>query len=488
MIRQFPSLFSVLLLLLVVWAPLPFGSVTMPFRTTLYACIWGVLLVGLWTGPGRRRALIEPGAKRVWLPFSCLVGLAALAWLQSMAVPTTIARWMSPAHVLEGTHAPALEQGVAETAAAAEAPVPVPAATRTYLSWSPDASRLAALAWLTAAAAFLCGALVTGRRERRVVLMGLLASACFQVIYGGPRFRAGDPVIWGVTLSDPSGRLRGTFVNPNHTAFFVALAIPIAAAWLWLVFRYARDGEFGGAWLIWLSVPTFVLLLLLGGVVLTQSRSGLAAVMVVLLFLGLLMFRGRHWGRTALGAVLLFTAMGVLVVRSGEGVLRRFWELQIGADAGSSRLDVYGQVLDLWSRFPVFGSGLGSFRSAFSAHSEASLRGQWWNAHSDWLELAATGGALSLVVLGCALFLVARELWRRRRRPSRQDRATAFAVLGALVAATLHSAVDFGLAMPANQFALALLLGIGVAPRLRSELTPPSSAVDEVTDPETLSD
>lgn len=296
------------------------------------------------------------------------------------------------------------------------------------------------------------------------MLAALLAAGCFQVIYGGPRFRTGDPVIWGVTITDPTGRLHGTFVNPNHTAFFLALVVPIALAWFWLAFRYGQEGGSQGARILWISAPVLILLLLFGGVLLTQSRAGLGAVSVVLILLSGLMFKGRRRSTILIGASALGVLLTTVVLRSGEGVVRRLWELQIGADAGSSRFDVYRQVVELWGRFPILGSGLGTFRSAFSARSDASLRGQWWNAHSDWLELAATGGVVALLLVGFGLTRVAVVLWRRRGRYSRQDRAVNFAVLGALVAAALHSLVDFGLAMPANQFALALLVGIGMSP------------------------
>ena len=469
MIRQFPSLFSVLLLLLVIWAPLPFGSVTVPFRSLLQGGIWVVLLVGFWTDAGRRRTLLDHGSRGVWLPLVCMLGLASLAWVQSTALPTSVVRTLSPGHVV----APAVAVSDSEsTAAGVGSSLTVSgeasaAAPSSYLSWAPDASRIAAIGWLTAAAAFLCGALVGSRRERRLIFVALLVSGVFQVIYGGPRFRAGDPVIWGVTLSDPSGRLRGTFVNPNHAAFFLALLIPIAAAWLWLVYRYVREGELGGAWLLWLAAPMLVLLLLFGGVALTQSRAGVLVVVAVLIVLAGLMERRRR-GVVVLGGVAIALLLGTVLARSGDAVLRRFWELQIGSDSGSTRLDVYGQVLDLWGHFPLLGSGLGTFRTAFSAHSDPSLRGQWWNAHSDWLELAATGGVLSLALAVIGLVAIAAALWRRRLRPSRQDRAVTFAVLGALVVAALHSTVDFGLAMPANQFTFALLLGLGVAPQNRS--------------------
>lgn len=471
MIRQFPSLFSVLLLLLVMWAPLPFGSVTVPFRSLLQGGVWAVLLVGLWSDSGRRRNLFEHGTKTVWGPFLSLVVLAALAWIQSLALPTAVVELVSSAHVIDGPVDGEQAGG---------------SAGRAYLSWAPEISRVAALGWLTAAAAFLCGALVNARRERRLIFAALLVSGCFQVVYGGPRFRAGDPVIWGVTLSDPSGRLRGTFVNPNHTAFFLALVIPIVAAWLWLVYRYVRDGDAAGAGLLWFSVPVLALLLLFGGVALTQSRAGVLVVTGVLVLFTSLVARAR--GRLAVlgGAGALGLLLAAVLARSGDGVMRRFWELRVGADSGSSRIDVYREVLDLWSRFPLFGTGLGSFRAAFSAHSGGEFQGQWWNAHSDWLELLATGGLVGLSVFLVGLFLVAKTLWRRRRRPSRQDRAANYAILGALTAAVLHSAVDFGLAMPANQFVLALLLGIGVAPRSsdRGSRTPDSDGLSALPDPD----
>jgi O-antigen ligase len=90
----------------------------------------------------------------------------------------------------------------------------------------------------------------------------------------------------------------------------------------------------------------------------------------------------------------------------------------------------------------------------------ASIPGGWWHAHNDWLEALATlgvpGALLLLVGLGAAVQRLFEVLAGDNRG---EDRAAALAGYGALVAAAVHSALDFGLTIPANALSLAVIVG-----------------------------
>src|SRR5439155_7038753 len=105
-------------------------------------------------------------------------------------------------------------------------------------------------------------------------------------------------------------------------------------------------------------------------------------------------------------------------------------------------------VLHLWARFPVFGAGIGSFHEAFPLVQPAALQGTWWHAHSDVLELAATGGVLAFALILAGGVPVLRRLMVLFGSRSRsEDRAAALAILGSFAAVGLHELLDFGLTM-----------------------------------------
>jgi hypothetical protein len=56
-----------------------------------------------------------------------------------------------------------------------------------------------------------------------------------------------------------------------------------------------------------------------------------------------------------------------------------------------------------------------------------------------------------------------------------EDRAAGIAAAGALVAVGLHSFADFGLTMPANAFALAVVVGAALGAETNERPSPPQA-------------
>jgi O-antigen ligase len=132
----------------------------------------------------------------------------------------------------------------------------------------------------------------------------------------------------------------------------------------------------------------------------------------------------------------------------------------------NDRLEMNRATLVLWQRFPVFGTGLGTYREAFPLAQVAPRETVPFHAHNDWLEVLATTGIAGLAVVLFGLGVVVRALLRRLDAGLRsEDRAAALAALGALAAVSLHSLFDFGLTIPANAVTLAVLTGAALGVR-----------------------
>jgi O-antigen ligase len=131
-------------------------------------------------------------------------------------------------------------------------------------------------------------------------------------------------------------------------------------------------------------------------------------------------------------------------------------------------LQEYGADLALWRRFPVTGSGLGTFRDAFPLVQPPDLRGTWWHPHSDLLEVLVTAGVVGVALAAGGLWgLTARLATVLREGGRSEDRAAALAAFGILVSVALHESFDFGLSMPGNAVTLAVLLGAAATARTR---------------------
>ena len=153
-----------------------------------------------------------------------------------------------------------------------------------------------------------------------------------------------------------------------------------------------------------------------------------------------------------------------------EGTFARLTASSIDELGGGYRVEAAGATFDLFRRFPLTGSGLGTFQAAFPLVQPPTIPGFWRHAHADWIEFLATTGVLGALILAAGLFFYGRRLRQVIRHGERsEDRAAGLAALGALVAVAIHSCADFGLTMPANALALAVVAGAAGATRLQKQ-------------------
>lgn len=422
---------------------------------TLAAAAFAALAAALW-------APVRPAPRAAWIAAGALAAVALVGALQSLAWPAGLAGALSSRHA-------ELARGAADSLGQ-EPPRSL------SLSLAPDASRLAAWDWAAAAAALAAGALAGGSRRARRLLGGAIAAgALFQVLFGAQQWFARSNTLWGIDLPDLGPRLRGTFVNPNHAALYLEIGLGLAFAWAWWQARRAAEAEGAEERLLRLGGGAIAWLTLFAGLAFTRSRAGLLAALVATALQGA--WIGSRRGRLWLAASGLAAGMAGLALVSWLGFQEGLGRLVGGGAEGLSpggRLAAMGATVELWSRFPLTGAGLGSFRAAFPMVQPEGRQWIWRHAHSDWLELGATAGIVGFALVLVGLVAVVRRLARLLVRGERsEDRAAALSACGALIAVGLHSFVDFGLTIPANAVTLAALTGAALAAR---EKKPPGGA------------
>jgi len=448
---------------LVVAAPLPFGCVAPGPGVMLLVATLASLAMALWTpessaAPDSSDRL----AGELTIAAAAIAAIALLGVLQSLPAPSAIARLLAP----ETVRLAAQAQGLAGTAPGKS---DEEAGSLVALSLAPAASRAAALDWLIPAAGFLAAALIgPSRRVRRALGGALILAAGVQVTLGVVQWITRSDTLWGVTTPSVGSRLRGSFVNPNHLALFLEIALLVAFAWVWwAVRRTLLEGGRAEDRLLGVGPPAFAFLLLLGGLVLTGSRAALVSALAAMAVQGAVIGsrRGRKWLLAGglsigLGGVVAIAALGA------EGTFSRLAASSVDELSGGYRVEAARATFDLFRRFPLAGSGLGTFQAAFPLVQPPTIPGFWRHAHSDWVELLATTGLIGTALLATGLFFYARRLRAVVLHGERSEgRAAGLAALGALVAVGIHSCADFGLTIPANALALAVVAGAAGATR-----------------------
>jgi putative inorganic carbon (HCO3(-)) transporter len=446
-----PWVSAILLTALLLWVPLPFGSV-LPWSHTVLQ-ITACLLFALAAIRTKRASDLRPAA----LPAACLAAVALLGVLQAFTFPASIVRTISP-------ELARLQTGARQTLAQGGSAFDVP----TALSLAPSASRAAALTVLAVAACLLVGAGAHGRRHRRVLAFALLASALFQVFYGASILAARSGTIWGRPVGGNPERLRGCFVNADHLAYYLELALPVALAWGWWAWRRARESTAPERRILLLAGPVLVWLTLFVGLAFTGSRAGLIGAATATVAQGVLLATARRrWRIGMTGMLVLLVGLGAVASFGLQQGLGRWLATSQYELTWNDRLSVYATSWELWHRFPWIGSGLASFRDAFPLLAPRELTGvTYWHAHNDYLEILVTTGIVGAALMLLAAAVAATRLSRGLREGGRtEDRAAALAALGALAAVAVHSCFDFGLSIPANAVTLAVVVGAALAAR-----------------------
>jgi O-antigen ligase len=335
---------------------------------------------------------------------------------------------------------------------------PVPSAAR--ISIAPSDTLDTVLLTLAYGALFLSSAtLLQTRGRRRLFLLTVFATACGQIV-------------WAAAREGTSDRLHGPFFNPNHFAGYleIVLALAFGALWTEVLTNSDRVREITSpAEALEKRLPPFAVRVLLWAVVavgigLTGSRGGLfsaALTTVVLLFLSVLDPRLKFRRRAAMAVAIAVTVgAAFFVLTTGSTPFVRFLDIDPRDLASDTRVSLWKTAIAAWRQFPIFGSGLGTFREAFRRVQPRELTGLVEQAHSDSLQLLVTGGAVGAafgVLLFASLFWLLLRAWRNQ--PHREERALTLAGFGALLSLTLHGLLDFNLSIPAIPALLSCVLG-----------------------------
>jgi O-antigen ligase/tetratricopeptide (TPR) repeat protein len=331
-----------------------------------------------------------------------------------------------------------------------------------------------------------------------------------------------DAVLW-VFEADTGARLSGPFVDPDHLALWLEMMLPATAAYAYVVTRRtqrrladaARSGRSAGvkarrAWAsavlanqtrLWPPlVGAATVMLLVGAHAATDSRGGRAGLLAGLVVTGVglaTLARKQAVQRIARLALPILLALvvvggtaGYLVLASHVGDEESAGDLETTNVDVMERIAVAARGAAVVAEHPLLGTGLGTWLHAFRPHQAPPVEdGIWDHAHNDYLELGAETGVLGLALTALFAALVARAVRRRepaavpaeeesrrsrRRGPAgfgdveeadwraalRDHAALRFGLLGGVIAILVHSAVDFGLRMPANLVELMTIAGV----------------------------
>lgn len=311
-----------------------------------------------------------------------------------------------------------------------------------------------------------------GHRQGWMLLRAVAAIATLAAVYAIiGRVLGWETVLWREKLYY-AGFATGPFENRNTFATFLAIGLAANTALFARSIRNAAIHELEGAEKfrqaldfgtrqgILLALP---MLAILAAGLMTGSRAGFAAIALAITITALTITIRWAAGRSrvrVLGVLAIIVAvLGGLWLLGGGQTAERAANLEASATV---RLELYNDTSRAIAKGPSGGYGLGAFPEAIHAYKSSMLVNDWRRAHNSYLELALEVGWPVAVAAFLAVALVAvaaaRGIWTRYRSAPISAAATA-----GVVAAALHSLVDFPLQEPGIAMTLALLLGAAAA-------------------------
>ena len=429
---------------LIVLSPLPLGCVDGPW---LPLCFFLFAVFSF-------LALLAPQTPYKFLYQRPLRYLAAIFFLllifQVLPLPLFLVKWLSPGVV------PVL-QNLSASLPAFHSLSLIPAET------------LLALARFLVYALFFVALLRLDwdKKDIFTLFATAIVSGVAQALFGLMKLGQGNSKFFLFFLEDAHmpGFLRGTIYNPDHFAFYLELLFPLALGLLFARLHIFDPGQSLREKVLHVAEDRRVIFLFLaavimaGAIYLTGCRTGIAVLALSVLFFAQMSvyLRVNFSARKHLRLVfILATLLAVFV-----GLQNTLDKFLTGNYITGGRIEYWSNTLAMFRDFPVFGTGLGTFKYAYFLYGKET--GWVDHAHNEYVENLADMGALAAIVFFALLAVLVFSLlrmWVARRHP--EVKPAVLGVLTALFAAAFHSFFDFSLRIPANAFLFLTLLALGI--------------------------
>lgn len=325
---------------------------------------------------------------------------------------------------------------------------------------------------------FLAQIVAQDRKRMRRLAQFFVVLGVFESLYGLVQYLAGWQRIFLYIKKYDLEEATGTYINRNHYAGFLEMALPFSLALAWYEFRKLRRGHNESATslrdllvsqsgLPKLILYVFIAVLLLTALFFSRSRMGiLAASASILVIFVLATISGRHVKAGLVLSIAFAIVAGSAAIWIGPGpIAERFENVsQEYSQYDRSRLSIWRGTGLLIEEHPFLGTGLGTFPIAYTK-VQSTFLGEFVNhAHNDYLEIASDLGLPAAFALFASLiYLFVRAAQGFLSAEKSFDRAVALACAGSMLAIFLHGLTDFNLHIPANALLFSSILGLSLA-------------------------
>lgn len=308
--------------------------------------------------------------------------------------------------------------------------------------------------------------LVTNETRLKQLLIVVVLSGTFQAVYGSLQAMSGNELSWVFEVHN-STIATGSFIYKNHFANFLLLCLSIGVGLLVANLSQHSAGStreklrnLVAALIEGKAVIRIALALMVIGLVMSRSRMGNAAFFISMTITGIfafMYFKQRSKGLTVLLISLFIIDTFILGAWFGLDKVKNRIEQTSLSQETRDEVNIYG--LELIKKYPLTGTGAGSFYTVFPMVKGDDIKLFYDHAHNDYLQFTIEYGVPFTLLLA---ILVLASLWQSiytmRHRKNNLMKGTAFGCMMAIIGMMIHITVDFNLQAPANALYFVLIL------------------------------
>ena len=459
------TLITLLLVFLVIFTPIAFGSIELWAYSVMELGI--LLVIILWAvqsllRPALRRVQGSPepymvqGAFRIHhsaIPMVLLSLFLLLILFQLLPLPSDFLKMLS-------TKTWELRQQLRMT----NDQLPM-----TPLSFFPFLTQIEFFKWLTLIGLFIFllrwkSLRQSDRATKRLIVVVMMVGV-LESLYGIFEFFSGHRHILYMEAESLVSAVTGTFINRNYLAGYLLMVIPAGIGFLFSR-EVVQDSRYG-SWRERLSsldgktlLIGFGVIVMILGLLLSASRMGILSLLLSFSLVSFLFRNPEKEKRFSKTAVLIFGLALLWAALIGlDAVISRFFNVP---ESFEDRWKIWVNTFQIFKDFPLFGSGLGTFVQVFPMYRSFHILGLVTHSENDFLQLLSDVGILGTGLLAALFFFLLFKAISGIRVLSRRQPAR-YIGLGGLVgilALMFHSLVERNIQVPANAFLYTVLWAI----------------------------
>lgn len=448
-VRTINVLFESLLYLFLVFLPMAFGSATR--WGELIACSFVFLMALLWLAKAffEQKFLISP-LLTPYLPFFILLFIGIL---HLIPLPALWLKAVSPG----GYHILTIALGDFQFHP---------------LTVSPGATRETLFYLFTSLCLLFLSIQFFDKKERVIRVtrffilfgFGLAVFSMLQMLQGHGK------IYWFLELTEGSMPF-GPFVSRNHYASYIGLLALVGGTFLFFPIRGIQirphlkqifSGIFSEATFRWCLLFFFLTFMILS-LFYTTSRGGQAAFLITILLLALLLatWQKKRFLVFCLGTIIFLYVVYWGIEKIAPTLIIARWHNFLNQGLMDDRFQTWKDIVPLLTNFPLLGTGLNAFSSAFHHWRTIEWEEFWGYAHNDPLQLLSEIGMIGGIFFFGSCLLITQKIWQSIRKTSSSvTQIFLLGSLGALLFVALHSLVDFPFRISSVAMTWVVILGM----------------------------